>query len=457
MAGRTANRLLYPNKREVWVVRSLALLVVLVVTSCSRAPSVEEGPTYCRDIAPLVNANCVTCHRPGEVAPFSLLTYKDARKHGKTIAAVVKSRIMPPWKPLPGYGDFVGARRLTDQQVALIHKWLEAGMPEGNQKDLPPSPTFASGWQLGTPDMVLTMPEPYELPVEGRDIHRNFVLPLELPEGKYIRAVEYRPSNRRVVHHAVLMMDVTGLARKKDEADPGPGFTQVLLPGQMLPGNMGIWTPGWQPVPFPEGFSIRWPKDADFVLQLHLHLSGKPESEQSKIGIYLTDQPPSKSTVDVLLEDRRIDIPPGEKAYRTRDFAFLPVDVDVFGLFPHMHWLGKEVKVRAKMPDGEEQTLLWINDWNFKWQMFYQYAKSFRLPAGTELIMECVHDNSIDNPNNPLPTPQRVRWGEQTLDEMSDVVVEVIPVNKADISKVQAYLEQRHRWKMAELKKLLKR
>jgi hypothetical protein len=425
------------------------LSVALVVTGCSKWSQVKDAPTYCRDIAPVLNANCVTCHRPGEVAPFSLLTYKDARKHGKTMAAVVKKRIMPPWKAVPGYGDFAGARQLSDDQIALIGKWVKAGMPEGDRKDLPESPKFASGWQLGPPDIVMTIPEPYELPAEGRDIHRNFVLPLELQQGKYIRAVEYRPSNRRVVHHAVISMETTDAARKKDEADPGPGFTQVMPSGRMLPGNMGIWTPGWTPVPLPEGFSVRWPKGADLVIQLHLHLSGKREFEQSKIGIYLTDQPPSKSTMDILLEDHRIDIPPGDKAYHTRDFIFVPVDVDVFGLFPHMHWLGKDVKVKARMPGGEEQTLLWINDWNFKWQMYYQFAQPLRLPAGTELIMECVHDNSADNPNNPSTTPQQVRWGEETLNEMSNVVVQLIPLKRADVPKLRDYFDQRHRRRFA--------
>jgi len=410
-------------------------------------PSAER-PTYCRDIAPLLNAKCVTCHRPGEVAPFSLLTYKDARKHGKTVASVVKSKIMPPWKPVPGYGEFVGARQLSDDQIVLIDNWVRAGMPEGDRKDLPASPTFGSGWQLGPPDIVLTMPEPYELPAEGRDIHRNFVLPLELPQGKYIRAVEFRPSNRRVVHHAVISVDTTDSSRKKDEADPGQGFAQVMVSGRMLPGNMGMWTPGWEPIPLPEGFSVRWPNGADLVLQLHLHLSGKPESEQSKIGIYLTDQPPSKPTMNVLLENRRIDISPGDRAYHTRDFFFVPADVDLLGLFPHMHWLGKEVKVTAKMPGGEEQTLLWIKDWDFRWQLYYQYSKPVRLPAGTELIMECVHDNSADNPNNPSLTPQRVRWGEQTLNEMSDVVVQMIPVNRAEIPVFRAYFNQRHRQRL---------
>jgi len=223
-----------------------------------------------------------------------------------------------------------------------------------------------------------------------------------------------------------------GSARRLDEADPGPGFTQVSLPGPMLPGNLAIWTPGWKPVPLPEGFSLPWPKGTDLILQLHLSLSGKPETEQSTVGIYLTDEPPTNFMVDIFLEDLRIHIPPGEKAYRTRDSMVLPVEVDVFGVYPHMHRLGKEVKVTARVLDGSEKTLLWINDWNFNWQMYYQNLKPVRLPPNTELIMECVHDNSAENPNNPSIIPQRVAWGEQTRNEMSCAIIQVTPVNKAD-------------------------
>ena len=412
--------------------KSVPLVFAVIATASRVALSAEQAPTYCRDIAPVMNANCVTCHRPGEVAPFSLLTYKDVRKHGRLIAGIVKARIMPPWKSVPGYGEFVGARRLTDEEVALIQNWVKAGMPEGNQKDLPEPQKFSSGWHLGTPDMVVTMPEPYKLRAEGDDVLRNFVLPLTIPAGKYIRAVEYRPGNRRIVHHAVLAVNNAQLLQKLDDADPGPGFAQAAVPGWMLPGPLGIWTPGRQPMPLPEGFAVQWPPAAALVLQLHLSPSGKPESERSSIGIYLTDQPSSKRMVDVLLEDLRIDIPPGEKAYRTRDSVILPVEVDVFGLFAHMHYLGKEVKVTARLPDGTENTLLWINDWNFKWQMYYQNVKPVRLPANTELVMECVHDNSVENPNNPSLVPQRVHWGEQTRNEMSDVLVQVIAVSESD-------------------------
>lgn len=415
-------------------------LVAVFLAHLSPALLGADAPTYCRDIAPLINNNCVACHRPGEVAPFSLLTYKDVRKRGKLIAEVVQSRTMPPWKAVPNYGEFVGARRLTDEQIKLVRSWVRAGMPEGNQKDLPEPPTFSSGWRLGTPDIVVTMPEPYQLPPEGADVYRNFILPLEIPEGKYIRAIEYQPENRRIVHHAVLSMDTNRSLRKKDEADPGMGFSTASVQGKMLPGTLALWTPGWEPVALPKEFSLPWPKGTDLVMQLHFHLSGKPESEQSNIGIYLTDTPPSKTMMDLLLETRKIDIPAGEKNYRTRDFFFLPVEVDIFGLFPHMHWLGKDVKLIAKMPGGEEKILLWINDWDFKWQGYYQYTKPIRVPAGTELIMECVHDNSSDNPNNPSTPPKRVRWGEQTFNEMSDIVVQILPVNESDTMRIRTSL-----------------
>lgn len=421
----------------------MRLIFVLVALTAISSVFAEEKPTYCHDVAPILDNNCVTCHRPGQIAPFSLSTYKDAKKHGRLMADIVKRRIMPPWKPVPGYGEFIGERRLTDEQVALIEKWVKAGMPEGNRKDLPEPPTFASGWQLGTPDLILKMPEPYQMPAEGQDVMRNFIVPVEIPDGKYIRAVEYQPSNRRIVHHAVLMMDPEHRARRKDRADGAPGFTQFSQVAQMLPGTLSGWAPGCKPLPLPDGLSCPWVKGADLVLQLHLSPSGKPESEQSTIGIYLTDQPPSKDMFNVMLVDWHIDIPPGEKAYRTRDSIMLAADVDVLGMAPHMHRLGKEERIIARLPNGEEKTLLWINDWNFSWQMFYQNVKPVRLPANTVVVMECTHDNSADNPNNPLPIPQRVVAGEQTSDEMAVAILELMAVDDADINLLASTLRRK--------------
>ncbi len=249
--------------------------------------------------------------------------------------------------------------------------------------DLPPQPTFSEGWKLGQPDIIITMPEPYSIKADGPDDFRNFVFELSVPEGKYIKAAEFRPSNRVIVHHAALMIDVSGEARRKDEADPAPGFLGAALLGPLLPGSMATWTPGRDPSPLPEGFSLPWKPGVGLILQLHLHPSGKPESEQSSIGFYLTEEPPRRSMVDILLINTSIDIPPGETAYRARDEFTLPIDMEALGVFPHMHLIGRDIKITAQPPDSDEPfSLVWINDWDFNWQGFYQYETPVKLPAG---------------------------------------------------------------------------
>jgi mono/diheme cytochrome c family protein len=402
------------------------------------APTGEAGRvTFTKDIAPILSRHCAECHRPGDVAPFSLLTYADARKRATMIQAVTADRLMPPWKSVEGHGSFVGERRLSAEEIERIARWVEQGKPEGDPKDLPAPPRSREGWKLGRPDLVVTMPVAYEVPAEGRDIYRNFVFKLDIPEGKYIRAVEYRPSNRRVVHHATLTIDATGRARKQDEADPAPGFDGAgNPPGQLLPGSMGTWTPGRDSMPLPDGLSMPWKPGADFALQLHLHPSGKPEAERSSVGFYLTDQPPRRSMMDLLLIDMKIDIPPGERSYRTRAELTVPIDVEVLGTFPHMHLIGREIKLTAYPPKGEPVSLLWIDDWDFNWQTYYQYAAPVRLAAGTRIVMEAVHDNSADNIRNPNQPPKRVRWGEQTVDEMSLAFLQVMPVREEDFDKL---------------------
>jgi mono/diheme cytochrome c family protein len=409
-----------------------------------RSASAGEQPvTFNKHIAPLVFEHCSGCHRPGEVAPFPLLTYRDVAKRAELLADVMDQRYMPPWKPVPGHGEFRGARQLTDDEIALLQRWIAGELQEGDPNDLPSPPQFVEGWQLGEPDIVVTMPEAYQVPAEGQDIYRNFVLPLEIPEGKYIRAIEFRPSNPRVVHHALLAHDRTGGARKLDAENPGFGFTRFTIPGQLFTGSMAVWTPGMDPSPLPEGFSMPWPAGADFVLQLHLHPSGKPELEQSRVGFFLTDQPPRQSMIDLIMIDRNIDIPPGESEYRTRDSFVLPIDVEVSGLFPHMHMLGRDIRITAALPDGNSVPLLWINDWDFNWQNYYQYRERLKLPKGTKVVMECVHDNSADNPRNPSRPPRRVKWGEETFDEMSVAFLQVVPANEEELAAMHKQLQGR--------------
>jgi mono/diheme cytochrome c family protein len=430
----------------------LAVVTALILVGVNRgvaqeppvAPADDAAPvTFNKHIAPLVFKHCAVCHRPGEVAPFSLLTYADAKKRAKQLQTVTADRFMPPWKSVAGHGSFLGERRLSAEEIAQIARWVKQGAPEGAAADLPAAPKFPEGWQLGKPDVVVTMPAAYKIPADGPDIYRNFVFAFELPKGKFIRAAEYRPSNRRVVHHAVLAVDVTDRARKQ-QTDPAMGFKgSANVPGQLFPGSTGTWTPGRDPLPLPDGLTMPWKPGADLVLQLHLHPSGKPEEEQSSIGFYLTDQPPQRSMVDLLLLDKKIDIPPGERSYRTRDELTLPIDVEVRGLFPHMHLLGKQIKVTAFPPHGEPISLLRIDDWDFNWQTFYQCAEPVKLAAGTRVVLDAIHDNSAENIHNPSQPPERVVWGEETRNEMTVAFLQVVPMQEADFPKLGANLRDR--------------
>lgn len=391
-------------------------------------PRAEGVVTFNKDVAPLLFQRCATCHRPGEVAPFPLLGYRDASKRAELIRAVTAGRSMPPWKVEPGSGHFADDRRLTDDQVALIARWVEDGAPEGDPADLPPLPRFAAGWQLGEPDMVVTMDEPYTLVAEGPDVYRCFVIPNPVPAGKYLRAVEYRPGNRRIVHHAVIATLPRRTARAKLAAGDGKSFASGLaLPGRLLPGPLAFWTPGMEPRPLPEGLAAELPEGDDLILQLHLHPSGKPETEQTSIGLHFSDQKPSGRLKLMILSNNKIDIPPGEADHAVSASTTIREPVKVHGIFPHMHLIGRTVRVTATLPDGTTEPLIAIGDWDFNWQLYYQYAAPLRLPAGTRLEGRWTYDNSVANPANPSRPPRRVTYGEQTVNEMAILVLDVTP------------------------------
>jgi hypothetical protein len=436
----------------------LAALALLVMPP-GQSRAAEEAPykprprgtlTFTRDVAPLMFKHCATCHRPGEVAPFSLLEYRDVKKRAALIGKVTASRFMPPWKPVAGHGEFRDARRLGGDEIGLLKQWADEGAVQGDPKHLPPKPTFPTGWQLGKPDLVVTMPKTYTVPAEGADIYRNFVIPFSVPEGKYIRAVEFRPSNRRVVHHAILAFDPSGKMRQRDGKDGAPGFTQSNVPGIVLPGSLAFWVPGKDSRPLPEGVSMSWPKGADLVLQLHVHPSGKAEVERSTIGFYFTSQPPRRSLNIFLVQNKNIDIPAGKSDYQIEATKTLSADALVYGIFPHMHMIGKEVRVTAELPGGAKKSLLWIDRWDFNWQGYYEYAKPVSLPKGTKVHMQCKHDNSASNPSNPNQPPKRVTYGEQTTNEMAIVLMHVMAkpgaagTGKRDFLKEAKELIRRH-------------
>ena len=382
------------------------------------APKAKGALTYTKDIAPILFKNCTSCHRPGEVAPFSLLTYQDAKKRAAQIAAVTESRFMPPWKADPAYGEYHDARYLTDAQMASLKQWAAEGASEGDPRDLPPLPKFVEGWSLGEPDAIFEPKEEYMLGAEGRDEYRCFILPTNNTEDRYVAAMEVRPGNRTVVHHVLAFLDTTGTARRLDAADPAPGYSTFGGVGFLPSGGLGGWAPGNQPRFLPEGVGTLLPKGADIVLQVHYHRSGKTEKDRTRIGLYYSKKPVDKSLRIGMVVQPFLSIPAGKANYTTNAALNIPKNVTVHQVTPHMHLLGREMAVTAKLPDGSEKRLVRIPDWDFNWQINYAFKEPLPLPQGSRVQMTARYDNSSSNPRNPNRPPRQVGWGEQTTDEM---------------------------------------
>jgi Tfp pilus assembly protein PilF/mono/diheme cytochrome c family protein len=403
-----------------------------------------ERVTFNRDVAPVVFGQCSTCHRPGESGPFPLLTYADVKKRAGQVADVTGRRFMPPWLPEAGHGRFANERRLTDRQIALIRKWADTGTQEGDAAELPPRPAFTEGWQLGEPDLVVRMPEPYTLPPDGADVYRNFVVPVPasaVTSARYVRAVEFRPGNPRVVHHAFVLTDRTGDARRRDAQDVEVGYPGMSAgdSATVPDGHFMSWQPGKVPDAGAEGLAWRLTRGSDVVLQMHMRPSGKPEPVQASVGLYFTDRPPTKFPFRLLVRSTSIDIPPGEKAYAIEDRYVLPVDVTAIGVLPHAHYLGKVLEGWATLPDGTRKSLIRIPDWDFNWQGDYRYAEPLLLPKGTAVSMRYTYDNSADNPRNPHHPPRRVTYGPETSDEMGELWLQVLPRTKEELRTLEAH------------------
>lgn len=398
-------------------------------------PMAAEPVTFNKHVAPVIFQYCSPCHRPGEAAPFPLLTYADARKHASQIVAVTGRRYMPPWPPEAGYGDFAGVRRLTADQLRVIAEWVREGSIEGDAADLPATPHFTEGWQIGPPDLVVQMPKPYQLAASGADVFRNFVVPVNLKDVKYVRAIELRPGNKRVVHHANLWIDRRQSLRRRDGEDGQPGFpgmenvsTEARSDSFDPDSHFLFWKPGSVIEPEPEGMSWRLDPGADLILNLHLQPSGKEEAVQPVIGFYFSASPPRLHPMLVQLEnDGAIDIPPGARDTTVTDHVTLPVGVEVLAIYPHAHYLGKQVEAWATLPDGRRTWLIKIADWDINWQAVYNYRAPVVLPKGTTVEMRISYDNSESNPRNPNHPAKRVRTGPRSEDEMGHLWLQVLP------------------------------
>jgi tetratricopeptide (TPR) repeat protein len=344
---------------------------------------------------------------------------------------------MPPWKPGGEYGEFEGDRRLRDRDIQTIRQWVEDGALKGDPRDLPRMPVFTPGWQLGRPDMVVSMPEPYIMAAAGTEIFRNFILPVPLSNRRYVRAIEFRPGNSKVVHHARILIDESRDLRRLDRTDPEPGFGGMEAPGARFPEGHFL---GWVAGKMPGRDSLAWPLEPgdDLVIEMHLRPTGRPEPVQASIGLYFSDTPPSHTPVMLRMGSQTIDIPPGEPEYVVTDSYVLPVDVEALRILPHAHYLGRDMRVLARLRDGSTKTLLHIPDWDLNWQDDYEYSRPVTLPRGTELVMRYTFDNSASNRRNPYHPPRRVLSGPQATDEMAELLVQLLPKTSADLPTLRA-------------------
>jgi len=384
--------------------RLVALTTIVLVglgfawrTKLAAAP--DEAPTFTRDVAPILYAKCVTCHRAGEVAPMALLTYEDARPWARSIKTKVAARQMPPWFADPHVGAFANDPRLSDAEIATISKWVDAGAPQGDPKQLPKPPQFTDGWQLGEPDQIVELPE-VQIPASGPDYFPTPSITLDLKEDRWIRAIEIRPSNRQVTHHSVIFSATMGLSNAS-------GFFDVL----------GVWAVGTPPTVYPEG-SGRWVHKGQMLrTNLHYHPNGTPQVDRTRLGLYFGKGDLKKEVVAALAGNVTFQIPPGAQDFELRAVYVVDQDISVVSFFPHMHLRGKDMKMIATYPDGRQETLLNVPAYDFAWQLFYYPKSSITLPKGTRVDLIAHYDNSPANKNNPDPT-KAVTFGEASTSEM---------------------------------------
>jgi hypothetical protein len=391
--------------------------------------AVNAQPTYSREVSRIMQAKCQRCHRPNDVAPFALMNYSDARTWADDIKRVIEERQMPPWKPVPGQGEFRDNFGLTEDERTTIRLWANAGAPEGDPAELPQPLPDTGEWHLGQPDRILQMAEPYVVP-RRKDTYRCFVIPTGLAEDRFVSAVQVLPGNRQVVHHVILFLDSTGQAEKLDAKDPEPGYECFGGPGidlgdggltaaiDLLSG-LGGWVPGSRTQHLPTGVGLFLPQRAKIVMQVHYYPAGRPGPDQTKVGLYYSKAPVERRLRYLPVLNTTFRIPPGDADHEVK--ATLPIppllDAHLIQIVPHMHLLGRKIAVQAER-NGRQTSLIGIDDWDFNWQGFYTYVEPVALPAGTMVRLTCRFDNSSENPRNPHNPLTTVRWGEGTEDEM---------------------------------------
>ncbi len=413
------------------------------ITRADKPATRPATVTYYRDVAPLIQDHCQQCHRPGEVGPFSLMTYKQAVNWAEDIKKYTHDGLMPPWKAVAGPA-FHNDRRLSPKDIETLAAWVDGGAPAGDPKEAPPPRHFTEGWQLGTPDLVLSADEDFIVGPTGSDQFRCFVLPTHLSEDKYVAAIEVRPSNPRIVHHTLQYVDTDGKGRKLELAernkktteaadhptanilDHGPGYTNAMGVGFRPQGGMGGWAPGQMPRYLPDDAGYFLPKGADVVMQVHYHRNGRMEKDRTQLGLYFVKAKKAQpwrvtvlpGTSGNVLAPLEFKIPAGADHYHIQGEMWADAPFTLRTVMPHMHMVGKEVKVTMTPPNGKPTTLVAIKDWDYNWQETYTFKEPIQVETGTRFHVDAYYDNSTKNPNNPFTPPRDVRYGEQTFNEM---------------------------------------
>jgi mono/diheme cytochrome c family protein len=457
-----------PPRVAVLLISGAVAVGLATVGGRAQPPAALQPPTWARDVAPILMNNCVECHRPGQVAPFSLLEYRDAAKRARFLAKTVKARIMPPWTPDGPEGVFLGERRLTDAEIATIAAWADSGAQPGDlalAPSTPPAP--ADTWHLGIPDLVVRMRRPFEVPAGPADTYQVFPIPFSLagvpaevlakariPDSDVlaVAAVEIHPGNRRALHHADVFVDTSGAARKREADGGGNGYSSFGTPGFVPAAYLGGRVPGMVPRFLPHGIAASvMPMTGDIALQIHYNATGKVETDQTEVGIYFLREPARRILDSLFLRSFRLDIPAGDPAFTVEDSITVPADCVLMSVFAHMHLVGREAHASARFPDGTSRPLLDISRWNFRWQDRYFYREPFVLPKGTVVSCRWVFDNSEANPSNPFSPPRDIRFGPNSTDEMCELQLGLIPLNLGDESLLLAARVQKMKDKIAEL------
>ena len=408
-------------------------------------PTLLMGQTYSDDIAPLIYGKCSTCHRPGEIGPMPLTNYDEVKNFASTIKYVTSIKHMPPWQPDPEFRHFLGENFLTDEEIETIGSWVDNGSPRGNPENEMPFPDFPDGSVLGEPDLVLSFSESYFVEGNNRDEYRYFVLPTGLTEDKVLKAIELRPGNPQIVHHALFFEDLTGQAARNDAATPRYGFdgfggfagddVESILTQKQYPG----YVPGQKPIFYPDGLGQTLGAGSDLVVQMHYAPWPTDEMDSTTVNIFFADE---VEQVDRFV-DSHIMVPlpsvinaffiiEGGNVEQFHGEWTVPEDISIIGITPHMHLLGQDWKVYLETPEGDSINLIKIPEWDFNWQGGYFFDRLIVAKEGSIVHAIATYDNTAENPNNPSNPPRTVSWGEKTTDEMYYLPIAFVPYTEGD-------------------------